>query len=183
MDINNFLEQSRRLIANDEMDKALSHMVSFLEKSPFRDEIFQNNARFQSLQDQIRKGVISNSDASITTNQIRIALLELLHKIDIYILNKKNNPTNNQTEIGSLPPNLPYNPRTIIRQLVQDGNLQLALETLVDLNSPNLSDNDVSKIREFIEDLHKIKRKRFFGSEKRLLGTITYYIETWLIKL
>lgn len=82
MTITQYTAHIRNLIARNELDKALSQLRSLLDKSPLLDEVIHQSGRFQDIRKQIRLGLVSHADASITRNQISAGLLELLGEIE-----------------------------------------------------------------------------------------------------
>lgn len=81
MNAENFLRQIRDLIAADELEAALLQLRGLLEHSPKLDEAILQSGRFQDIRKQIRKGTVSYAEASLTKNQIRAGLLDLLREI------------------------------------------------------------------------------------------------------
>lgn len=77
-----FITSIRNLIAQNELNIALSELRTLLEYSPKLDEAIHHSARFHAIRRQIRLGVVSHAEATLTENQIRIALLDLLNEIE-----------------------------------------------------------------------------------------------------
>lgn len=82
MNVKSFLSDIRNLIANDDLPAALEQLRGLLENSPKLDEAILQSARFKDIRRQIRLGMVSNAEASLTQNQIRAGLLDLLREIE-----------------------------------------------------------------------------------------------------
>jgi len=76
-----YLNDLRDLIAGD-LPRALQHFRQLLDDSPQLDEIILQQARFQAIRKQIRLGTVSHEEATLTNNQIRAGLLDLLREIE-----------------------------------------------------------------------------------------------------
>lgn len=85
-----FINDIKKLIAQNELNAALLQLQALLENSPKLDEAIHQSGRFQAIRKQIRLGVVSHAEATLAENQIRVALLELLLEIEE---NTKENPT------------------------------------------------------------------------------------------
>ena len=77
-----FIQKIRDLIAQDELESALSQLRILLENSPNLDEAIHQSGRFQAIRKQIRQGTISHADATLTRNQISAGLLDFLREIE-----------------------------------------------------------------------------------------------------
>lgn len=77
-----FVQSIRDLIAKDNLPAALDKMRLLLENSPHLNEILLQSGRFQSIRKEIRLGLVSHSDATLTQNRIRFGLLDLLSEIE-----------------------------------------------------------------------------------------------------
>ncbi|MCY7328848.1 MAG: hypothetical protein LH618_09885 [Saprospiraceae bacterium] len=77
-----YLKNIRNLIAQNELDEAIKQLRLLLENSPKLDEIILQSARFHDIRRQIRLGVVSHAEATLTQNQIRAGLLDLLRDIE-----------------------------------------------------------------------------------------------------
>jgi tetratricopeptide (TPR) repeat protein len=77
-----FIQNIRNLIAKDELSKAMDGLKVFLEYTPLFDEILNQSGRFENIRRHIRLGTVSHAEATLTQNQIRVALLELLSEIE-----------------------------------------------------------------------------------------------------
>jgi len=77
------LSEIRDLIAKDKLSAALQQTQILLANSPLLDEAIQQSARFQNIRRQIRLGTVSHENATLTRNQIRTGLLDLLREIDV----------------------------------------------------------------------------------------------------
>ena len=78
----NFFDQMRKLIANDNLNAVIRQLNGLLDNSPKLDEAILQSARFQDIRKQIRLGIVSNTEANLTKNQIRAGLLELLREME-----------------------------------------------------------------------------------------------------
>lgn len=103
MNTENFLRQIRDLIAADELEAALLQLRSLLEHSPKLDEAILQSGRFQDIGKQIRKGTVSYAEASLTKNQIRAGLLDLLREIEqsVGVASSRVDATALETELES----------------------------------------------------------------------------------
>ena len=72
----------RAFIASDELPAALDLLRKLLAHSPLLDEALHQSGRFENIRQQIRLGTVSASDANLTQNQIRAALLDLVREIE-----------------------------------------------------------------------------------------------------
>lgn len=77
-----FFTLIRNLIAQNELPTALEKFRTLLENSPKLDEVVLQSGRFQDIRRQIRLGVVSQTEANLTQNQIRAGLLDLLQEIE-----------------------------------------------------------------------------------------------------
>lgn len=78
----NFYHQIRYLIADDDLSRALAQLHDLLQNSPKLDEVLLQSARLNDISRQVRLGLTDFSQASLTKNQIRAGLLELLTEIE-----------------------------------------------------------------------------------------------------
>ncbi len=76
------LSKVRALIAEDKLSAALKQMQILLDNSPLLDELIQQSGRFHHIHRQIRLGTVSQTDATLTRNQIRESLLDLLREVE-----------------------------------------------------------------------------------------------------
>jgi hypothetical protein len=72
----------KNAIASDELTVALKLLRDFLDNSKHLDEAIHHSGRFQYIRRQIRLGVVSHAEATLTQNQIRFGLLDLLNEIE-----------------------------------------------------------------------------------------------------
>lgn len=72
----------RELLAKNEIGDALREMGLVFKDNANLDELIQQSGRFEDIRKQIRLGVVSFEDHTMTINQIRISLLELLREIE-----------------------------------------------------------------------------------------------------
>lgn len=77
-----FFNQIRKLIARDELPAALEKMRAFLANTPHLNDIVHHSGRFYYLRRQIALGLVSDEDATLSRNQIRFGILDLLHEIE-----------------------------------------------------------------------------------------------------
>lgn len=82
MDQQTILSEIRRLIARDEMSAALEKMRLLLGNDPRLDEAIQQSGRFYNIKREMRLGIVSQTQATLTQNQIRWGLLELVAEIE-----------------------------------------------------------------------------------------------------
>ncbi len=82
MTIETTIKKIRTLIAQDELIEALEQLRTFLADSPKVDEAIHQSGRFQYIRRQIRLGTVSHAEATLTQNQIRFGLLDLLREIE-----------------------------------------------------------------------------------------------------
>lgn len=110
-----FLNQIRQHIAVDELPATLQQLRTLLETSPRLNEVLQQSGRFNDLLYQIRMGTLSYEQATLTKNQIRASLLDLVDEIEkeaqqpaiateleknIHIVNSKNVVLNSTINAG-----------------------------------------------------------------------------------
>jgi len=76
-----FITQIRDHIANNQFDTALQLLRDLLDNSLQLDEVIQQAGRYASIRQQIRLGTVSHADATLTENQIRMGLIDLLAEI------------------------------------------------------------------------------------------------------
>lgn len=76
------IKQIRDYITQDELALALEGMRSILGNNPKLDEALHQSGRFYNIRKQIRLGLVSHVEATLTQNQIRFGLLELLREIE-----------------------------------------------------------------------------------------------------
>jgi effector-associated domain 11 (EAD11)-containing protein len=81
--IQKFLAGIRQCIACDDLDITLQQLRSLLEHSPRLDEILLQSACWHDIRQQIRLGLVSYENATLTKNQIRAGLLDLLREIEV----------------------------------------------------------------------------------------------------
>ena len=77
-----FIAQIRDLIAHDEIAAALEQLRTLLDNSPKLDEVLHQSGRFENIRQQIRLDIVSQAAATLTQNQIRVSLLELVSEIE-----------------------------------------------------------------------------------------------------
>jgi hypothetical protein len=77
MNIQTLLTQLRDLIARNELPAALTQLRTLLDNSPLLDDVILQSGRFHAIRQQIRLGVVSHAEATLTQNQIRAGLLDL----------------------------------------------------------------------------------------------------------
>ena len=110
-----YLNQIRQHIALDELPATLQQLCSLLETSPRLHEVLQHSGRFNDLLYQIRMGTLSYEQATLTKNQIRASLLDLMDEVEkeaqhpevaaelektIQIVNSKNVVLNSTIQAG-----------------------------------------------------------------------------------
>jgi hypothetical protein len=77
-----FIQNIRNLIAKDDLTNAIIGLRELLDNTPFLNEILQHSGRFQYIRKHIRLGTVSHAEATLTQNQIRFGLLDLLGEIE-----------------------------------------------------------------------------------------------------
>ena len=77
-----FIDHIRALISAGQTAEALRQMNVFLQKSPLFNEAILQSARYQDIRRQSRLGLLDGEQASMTENQIREGVLELLSEIE-----------------------------------------------------------------------------------------------------
>lgn len=77
-----FITHIRDHIADNQLDTALQLLRDLLDNSPQLDEVIQQAGRYASIRQQIRLGTVSHADATLTENQIRQGLIDLLGEIE-----------------------------------------------------------------------------------------------------
>ncbi|AEE54026.1 NB-ARC domain-containing protein [Haliscomenobacter hydrossis] len=82
MALHPFLTQIRQLIAEDELPAALQQLHALLENTPKLDEVIQQSGRLADVRKQMRLGMVSFEQMTVTKNQIRMGLLELVSEIE-----------------------------------------------------------------------------------------------------
>jgi hypothetical protein len=83
MDTKYFIDKIRHLIASNKMDKAIEQMKLLFENSPKLNKVLLQSARHNDIMEQIMMGVVDSRDASVTQNQIRASLLNLLSDVGL----------------------------------------------------------------------------------------------------
>lgn len=91
---NAFIKSIGELIGKDDLALAIQKLYALLKDSPKLDEAILQSARYNDVLKQIRLGVVDFEQANLTKNQIRYALLDLVHEIEI-----QENEPNIQSEI------------------------------------------------------------------------------------
>ena len=82
MNTQTLLTQLRDLIASNELPAALTQLHTLLDNSPLLDEVILQSGRFHAIRQQIRLGVVNHAEATLTQNQIRAGLLDLLLEVE-----------------------------------------------------------------------------------------------------
>ena len=85
MNTQTLLTQLRDLIARNELPAALTQLRTLLDNSPLLDEVVLQSGRFHAIRQQIRLGVVSHAEATLTQNQIRAGLLDLLLEVEQHV--------------------------------------------------------------------------------------------------
>jgi len=80
--VKEMLDAIRSLIARDELNDVLQQLRQLLGDHPHLDEAIHQTGRFHNIRKQIRLGLVSHAEATLTQNQIRFGLLELLREIE-----------------------------------------------------------------------------------------------------
>lgn len=77
-----FIPHIRNLIAKNDLSTALAQLRLLLANSPQLDEAILQTARFQDIRRQIRLGMVSHTEATLTKNQIRAGLIDFLREME-----------------------------------------------------------------------------------------------------
>jgi len=77
-----FITHLRNLIAKDQLPQVFKQLQTFLRDSPDLNQAILQSGRFADIQKQINLGTVSFEAASITKNQIRLGLLNLLDELE-----------------------------------------------------------------------------------------------------
>ena len=111
----NIIKNIRELIAEDKLNQAITLLKNLLENSPELDEVILQAARLQSIRKQVRTGQVNFEDGTVTHNQIRAGLIELVGEIaiqekkneviqkeiaEVNIQHSKNILQNNKVKVG-----------------------------------------------------------------------------------
>jgi tetratricopeptide (TPR) repeat protein len=97
-----FFAHIRELIAHNELDAALQQLRDVFEHTPHWSKIIFQTARFQGIQRQIALGTVSHADATLTQNQIRAGLLDLVDEIEAINVGRVPNPYDVKTDVNAL---------------------------------------------------------------------------------
>lgn len=82
MELQALTERIGSLIGKDDLKTAIKEMSHLLKNSNKLDEVILQSARFNDLSQQIRLGTILTENATVSKNQIRFALLDLLRDVE-----------------------------------------------------------------------------------------------------
>jgi hypothetical protein len=77
-----FFQEIRQLIARDELPTALEKMQHLLGNDPKLTDTIHQSGRFYSIKREIMRGTVSHAEATLTQNQIRFGMLDLLSEIE-----------------------------------------------------------------------------------------------------
>jgi hypothetical protein len=83
---NQIITDVRNFIAKDEASKAIELLRYVLENDKILDEVIIQSAKKYRIEREVRTGVISFDNASITKNQIYSALLEICRNVEEAVL-------------------------------------------------------------------------------------------------
>jgi len=89
MIVEEYCERIGNFIGNDQLDLAIQELHQLLKNSPLLDEAILQSARYNDVIKQIRQGTITSEEASVTKNQIRLGVLNLLSEITIQASQKE----------------------------------------------------------------------------------------------
>lgn len=78
-----FLAKIRQLISTDELKQAVRLLQYLLKNSPKLNEAILQSARLSDISNQVRLGLVDDKQASLSKNQIRAGILDLLDEIEI----------------------------------------------------------------------------------------------------
>lgn len=77
-----FIKQIRELIARNDVDAALLQLRDLFDQSPQLDEIILQSSRYHDIKKLIHLGLVSHQEATLTQQQIKAGLLELIREIE-----------------------------------------------------------------------------------------------------
>ena len=85
MNTTQFIHQIRDYIGQNKLETALLQLRLLLENSTRLDEVLHQSARFEAIRQEIRLGKVSHEEATLTENQIRTGLLDLLRELETQV--------------------------------------------------------------------------------------------------
>lgn len=88
MNIQSFTEKVVELVGKDDLKSAISLLYQLLKNNPKLDDVIMQSSQLNDIMRQIRNGVVSFEDASITKNKIRMAILSLVSEIEENVLTR-----------------------------------------------------------------------------------------------
>ena len=109
-----FIALVRELIKEGDLKGAVGKVAAFLEGSPYANEAILQSARYNDIMRQIRLGVVSFENATMTQNQITAGLLALLDFIE-----EKQNDPNIKTELERFE--VQFNKNTVNNSTINAG--------------------------------------------------------------
>lgn len=82
------IKHLHQLVAKGDLKMTIEELKNILSKSNRLNEIIMQSARYNSLKEKIRLGMIDLETAAISENKITFAVLELINEIDEAILSE-----------------------------------------------------------------------------------------------
>ena len=82
MNPNEFISSIYKQIEEDDIRSAINDLKILLKNSPKLHELLLQSSRYHDVLKQIRAGIIDFKNATITKNQVKLALLELVGEIE-----------------------------------------------------------------------------------------------------
>jgi predicted HTH transcriptional regulator len=82
MQSNTFIREIRELIAQNDLDKAISLLQDFLKDSPRFDETILHSARHKAFLTQVRLGLLDENSANLTQNNLRKGILDFVKELE-----------------------------------------------------------------------------------------------------
>jgi DNA polymerase III gamma/tau subunit len=80
-----FIRSILDLIAKDDLAGAITRLEELLDNTLLLDKVLHQSGRFENIKKQIRLGTASHSEATLTQDQIRTGLLELVSEIETQV--------------------------------------------------------------------------------------------------
>lgn len=82
METSNYLAEIQRMIGKNRLDDAIEQLKLLFEHSPKLRQVLLQSSRYSDVMSRIQQGTLSTTDADLTLNQIRLALLDLSAGMD-----------------------------------------------------------------------------------------------------
>lgn len=121
-----YAKQLRQLIAKDDLPTAFQKLQELLEGTPLLKKALLQNARFHELTHQIHLGTITYDNASVTQNQIRASLLDIITEIE----NPKQYTPEIQKEIEQAVINITNSKNVVTGNINAGGSVTIGDQTI-----------------------------------------------------